>query len=146
MVDGARPRVITALDSSVLLDVLLEDPTHRDGSLAALRLRTPRERSSWGGCPVVWSEVRAALREPRRIAEYLGAAGIHFDPFDEACSDLAGDLWRAYRRSGGQRHHLIPDFLIGAHARLRADRLLARDRGFFRRRFSGLEVLDPTRP
>ena len=144
MVDGARPRVITALDSSVLLDVLLEDPTHRDGSLAALRVA--HTAGALVVCPVVWSEVRAALREPRRIAEYLGAAGIHFDPFDEACSDLAGDLWRAYRRSGGQRHHLIPDFLIGAHARLRADRLLARDRGFFRRRFSGLEVLDPTRP
>jgi hypothetical protein len=30
--------VITAVDSSVLLDVLLEDPRHRDASLAALRV------------------------------------------------------------------------------------------------------------
>ena len=134
--------MITAVDSSVLLDVLLEDPAHRDGSLAALR--AAHAAGALLVCPVVWSEVRAALREPLRIAEHLGAAGIRFDPFDEACADLAGDLWRAYRKSGGKRQHLIPDFLIGAHAKLRADRLLARDRGFFRSRFSGLRVVDPT--
>lgn len=134
--------MITALDSSVLLDVLLEDPKHRDASLEALR--AAHVAGALVICPVVWSEVRAALREPHRIAEHLGAAGIRFDPFDEACADLAGDLWRAYRKAGGQRQHLIPDFLIGAHAKLRADRLLARDRGFFRRRFSGLQVVDPS--
>lgn len=133
--------MITALDSSVLLDVLLEDPKHRDRSLAALG--AAHAAGVLVVCPVVWSEVRAALREPGRIAEHLGAAGIRFDPFDEACADLAGDLWRAYRRSGGRREHLVPDFLIGAHAMLRADRLLARDRGFFRRRFDGLAVVDP---
>jgi predicted nucleic acid-binding protein len=135
--------MITALDSSVLLDILLEDPKHRDRSLAALR--AAHAAGVLLACPVVWSEVRAALREPKRIGEHLGAAGIRFDPFDEACADLAGDLWRAYRRAGGRREHLIPDFLIGAHAKVRADRLLARDRGFFGRRFPGLVVVDPAR-
>jgi predicted nucleic acid-binding protein len=134
--------VITALDSSVLLDVLLEDPKHRDRSLEALR--AAHATGVLVVCPVVWSEVRAALREPGRIGEHLGAAGIRFDPFDEACADLAGDLWRAYRRAGGRREHLVPDFLVGAHAKVRADRLLARDRGFYRRRFAGLTVIDPT--
>ena len=106
--------MITALDSSVLLDVVLEDPTHRDRSLAALR--AAHSAGVLVVCPVVWSEVRAALREPKRINEHLGAAGIRFDPFDEECADLAGDLWRAYRTAGGRREHLVPDFLIGAHA------------------------------
>lgn len=132
----------TALDSSVLLDVLLEDPRHRDASLAALR--AAYQSGPLIACPVVWSEVRAALRAPETIGDVLGAAGIRFDPFDAPCAELAGDLWREYRRGGGRREHLIPDFLIGAHAKLRADRLLARDRGFFRRRFAGLAVIDPS--
>jgi hypothetical protein len=135
--------MITAIDSSVLLDVLLDDPGHRIGSLAALR--EARAHGPLVVCPVVWAEVRAALDERARLADLLAAAGITFDPFDQRCADLAGDMWQAYRRRGGKRTVIIPDFLIGAHAMTRADQLLARDRGFLRRYFRGLTVIDPSR-
>jgi predicted nucleic acid-binding protein len=133
--------VITAVDSSVLLDVLLDDPRFRDSSLSALR--KARRAGSLVVCPVVRAEVRASLRDPDGIGSLLESAGILFDPFDAACADLAGDLWRRYRQKGGRREHLVPDFLIGAHAAVRATRLLARDRGFFRRYFEGLDVVEP---
>lgn len=133
--------MITAVDTSVLLDVLLDDPQFCAASLAALR--RARRKGPLVVCPVVWSELRACLREPAGIGQVLGDAGIQFDPFDEACADRAGDLWRRYRQGGGRREHLIPDFLIGAHAAVRGARLLARDRGFFRRHFEGLAVEEP---
>lgn len=134
--------MITAVDSSVLLDVILDDPDFKTASLEALK--ECRAAGALIACPVVWAEVRAALLKPGQIGALLSAAGISFDPFDEVCAELAGDLWREYRHRGGRREHLIPDFLVGAHAQTRGARLLARDRGFFRRYFRRLQILDPT--
>jgi predicted nucleic acid-binding protein len=53
------------------------------------------------------------------------------------------EAWRRYRGRGGRRTRIVSDFLIGAHALSAADRLLTRDRGFYRRYFAGIKVLDP---
>jgi hypothetical protein len=46
-----------------------------------------------------------------------------------------------YRRNGGPRLNLIPDFLIAAHASVQADRLAALDRGYIRTYFPSLALL-----
>jgi hypothetical protein len=69
---------------------------------------------------------------------------VGFSPVDLASACVAGERWRAYRQAGGSRERVAPDFLVGAHALHQADRLLTRDRGFYRRYFEGLEILDPS--
>ncbi len=135
--------MITAVDSSVLIDVFVNDPAHRDGSLAALR------QSLAAGpliaCDVVWSEVVAAFSDARTASVALGEIPVEFVSVTDAAASRAGVAWRSYRRGGGPRERLVADFLVGAHALEQADQLLTRDRGFHRLAFEGLRIVDPTR-
>jgi predicted nucleic acid-binding protein len=74
----------------------------------------------------------------------MRAIGVGFDASDQDCATIAGECWRRYREAGGPRRAIIPDMLVAAHAVVRADRLLTRDRGFTRAYFTKLEILDPS--
>ncbi len=132
--------MITAVDSSVLLDVLVAGSRNVEKSLDAL------DRARLTGrivaCPVVWAEVSAVFEELGEV-KILTDAGIEFDPFDQETSQIAARLWRSYRSRGVRRTRMIADFLIAAHALVRADVLLTRDRGFTRSYFADLKVIEP---
>jgi len=95
-------------------------------------------------CEVVWAEVGAFFPDTAAAFDALDAVGVDFSSSAPETALAAGDAWAEYRRRGGSRKRVIADFLIGAHAVNGADRLLTRDRGFYRSYFSALEVLDPS--
>jgi len=95
-------------------------------------------------CEVVWAEVAAAFANHARATEALERLEIEFSAMHPTAAVDAGVIWQSYRKGGGPRHRIVPDFLIGAHAASRADRLLTRDRGFYRSHFTGLTVVDPS--
>jgi hypothetical protein len=131
----------TAVDSTVLLDVVLEDTSYVDGSMKAL------EREAGRGaliiCPAVYAEAAAAFTPTTKFTEVARDMGLIYDVFTPAIAVLAAQMWQDYRRRGGPRRRIITDFLIGAHAQLHSGRLLTRDRGYFREYFHGLEVITP---
>jgi hypothetical protein len=133
--------VITAVDTSVLLDIFFDEPAFRPLSLAAVRACLAEGPIL--ACDVVWAEVRAVFGDDEAAARALAGFPITYAAIDARAASRAGAAWGAYRRRGGPRDRVAADFLIGAHALEQADRLLTRDRGFHRLAFAGLAIVDP---
>lgn len=134
--------MITAVDTNVLIDIFGADPRF------GLRSRDALESSLAGGAllvsDVVWAESVAAFPETAAAGKAISALGGTFSASIRETADVAGHAWRAYRVAGGPRTRVVADFLVGAHALVQADRLLTRDRGFYRRYFTDLTIVDPT--
>jgi len=135
--------VRTAVDSSILLDALGADPVFGEKSREALR--AAYDAGALVACEVVWAEVRAHFPTDDAFTDVVHLLGIQFDPISSEAAAGAGRLWRESRKGGRfPRHRVIADFLVGAHARFQADALLSRDRGFYRKYFAQLRLIDPT--
>ncbi len=133
--------MLTAVDSSVLLDAVTDSPQHADASERALR-----NAAGEGGliiCECVLAEIRPAFSDAAAIEEFLSDWELRFVPSSRESALLAGELFGVHLARGGKRGRVIADFLIGAHANLHAERLLARDRGYLRDYFKRLKLLTP---
>jgi predicted nucleic acid-binding protein len=131
--------MISALDSSVILDVLTSNPLFADNSEAILRRAMAEGKLVIGEC--VLAEISPAFRDEKTLMEFLADWQIEFVPSSRHSAILAGRSFARYLSRGGRKGRIVADFLIGAHALLHADRLLARDRGYLRDYFSKLSVL-----
>ncbi len=130
----------TALDSSVILDLLTADVRHGTASEAALRHAASNGQLIIGECVV--AEIVPAIGE-EFMGEFLEDWRIDFIPSSKDSSRCAGGMYAEYLKRRPSLRRVLPDFLIGAHALHHADRLLARDRGYYRDYFSSLVLVEP---
>lgn len=133
--------MITAVDTNVLLDVFGDDP--RFGRRSAAALRRCIAEGSLLACDIVWAETGAWFPDAKSAESALSTLRVAYSPLAVTAALAAGGAWQAYRGAGGTRDRVIADFLIGAHAAAQADRLLTRDRGFYRSHYAGLTIVDP---
>ena len=105
--------MITAIDTSVLIAIA------KGGSSATRWLSLLAESRAEGDLiigEVVAAELFALLLDQEMFQATLVGLGIVFTPTSLEAAQLAGKIFRQYRREGGPREHLVPDFLVGAHA------------------------------
>ena len=135
--------MITAVDTNVLLDILVPNQMFYD--VAALALQRSADEGGLVVCDVVYAELCVHFDSRKDCDAFLEGIDLQLDPLKREAQCLASRADRRYRQQGGDRTRILPDFLIGAHAQVQASRLLSRDRGFYRKLFPALEVWDPSR-
>ena len=129
---------MTLVDTNVLLDVLLAGAEHGDESEARLA-------AAVRAGPLVVNDVIAAELAPvfdtaAALWSALRDAEIELVPYPREAVFVAGQAFKRYRRHGGRRTRILPDFMIGAHAVASRARLLTRDGRFYRDAFPGLRL------
>ena len=128
------------VDSNILLDVFTKDKAWGKWSQGALRIAANNNRLIINA--IVFAEVSVNFD---RIEEADEALTPLYEreaiPFDAAF--LAGKVFSTYRRRGGPRPSLLPDFLIGAHAAVKGYGLLTRDVARYRSYFPKLRLIAP---
>lgn len=134
--------MITAVDTSVLIDIFRNDPVF--GKSSAEMVRQCLREGQVTACEIVWAELAAVFPSNKAFEAAMETLGVAFSPLTVESACLAGETWRRYRAHGGSRTRIIADFVIAAHAQQQCERLLTRDRGFCRGYFGKLSILDPT--
>lgn len=134
--------MITAVDTAVLIAI---DQGEADAGAWVDALVEARAEGALCISEVVAAEYFAVVMDAEAFDANLRDLGIEFVPTGRAAACLAGEIFRRYRDAGGPREHLIPDFLIAAHASVQCDRLASSDRGYLRRYFPRLPLLGPRR-
>ena len=129
-----------AVDSSVLLAVFKDEPSGGKWLDFLLRLRSENPLAA---CDVVWSEVAPLFETFQALRTNMTQIGVHFAALDEAVCFAAGQLFASYRKRGGIRGRMIPDFMIAAHALHHAKGLATADDDFMRAHFPRLKIFQP---
>ena len=132
---------MTLVDSSVLIDILVDDPNWFDWSLAQLEaaaLRGPLLIND-----IVYAETSTRYAAIEDFEAALVIANMTVVPTPRMALFLAGKAFAQYRRAGGTRTGVLADFFIGAHAVVEQLPLLTRDARRYQNYFPTIKLLTP---
>jgi len=132
-----------AVDTSVLLAIFKGEPR---GELWLETLQAAAEAASLLVSSIVLAEVRSFFPSDDACGRALRDLDLKHSPLTEGASLLAGRIFRTYRRNGGPRTSILPDFLVAAHAAIQADSLATDDRGYLHMYFPTIRLLSPAAP
>jgi len=129
------------VDTNVLLDVVTHDPAWAEWSKRQLDAAALRDQLAIN--PVVYAELSAGFTMIEQVETVLGLAGITIVQMSRPALFMAGRVFQEYRKRGGNRAGVLPDFFIGAQAAALSASLITRDASRYRSYFPTIELITP---
>jgi predicted nucleic acid-binding protein len=94
---------------------------------------------------IVYAEIAPAFLGEAELEEWISAPDSKFQlvPIPFSAAWPAAQAYKRYRKAGGSRKSILPDFYIGAHAQVEGLTLITRDAARYRTYFPGVELIAP---
>jgi len=129
------------VDTNVLVDVLQNDPQWADWSISQMRAQASLHALVIN--PIIYAEVSLSFSTLEALEDVVRTLALELLEIPRPALFLAAKAYAQYRRRGGSKRQVLPDFFIGAHAAVEGWPLLTRDASRFKTYFPTLEVLAP---
>ena len=129
------------LDANVILDIWDRDPTWFVWSKDQLRNLSFVDELTIN--PIVYAEISARFATSVALDEKLADLGVIVIGIPRRAAFLAGKAFVQYRRQGGMKGNVLPDFFIGAHAAVLGCPLLTRDTRRYAAYFPSVRLIAP---
>jgi predicted nucleic acid-binding protein len=121
------------VDTNVLVDVLQNDPQWADWSIAQLRAQAKLHALVIN--PVIYAEMSLSFSTLEALDDVVSTMELELHEIPRPALFLAAKAYAQYRRRGGSKGQVLPDFFIGAHAAVEGWPLLTRDANRFKTYF-----------
>jgi hypothetical protein len=128
------------VDSNIILDVWTRSEWS-DWSLGKLRNLSSIDRLIID--PIVYAEVSVSFTLPAKLDMELDLLEVEVQALPRYAAFLAAKAFLLYRRGGGTKSSVLPDFFIGAHAAVLACPLLTRDTRRYVTYFPSVSLIAP---
>jgi hypothetical protein len=93
--------------------------------------------------PIVYAEISARFATSVALDQRLEDLGLIVLSIPRRAAFLAGKAFVQYRRLGGTKGNVLPDFFIGAHASVLGCPLLTRDTQRYAAYFPSVHLIAP---
>ncbi len=129
------------VDTNVLVDVLQNDPQWADWSIAQMRAQSSLHALVIN--PIIYAEMSLSFSTLEALDDVVDTLALELREIPRPALFLAAKAYAQYRRRGGSKLQVLPNFFIGAHAAVEGWPLLTRDASRFRTYFPTLDVVAP---
>jgi predicted nucleic acid-binding protein len=128
-------------DSNVALDLATFDPVWYSWSLEQVG------SALMGGevlvNQIIYAELAPAFASEAELEQWFLDSEFSLAALPFSAAWPAAQAYKRYRKAGGTRTSILPDFYIGAHAQVEGLTVITRDAARYRTYFPAIEVIAP---